>query len=214
LRTLYHYEQSVFSRRTRLALAHKGIAVELKDGRLDAGFIAAARALQPIRTLPVLVEEDGQPLGDSNAIVQYLELAYPEKPALFPKEPTAAREALAIMAAVDVALNAIVDCGTRIYDLRNDPAWPAVKEERMGRAQDAIDFVASKVTRPILAGGAWSAADIWVYAATRWVSAFPGRVETSPQIAQIVTLGFRLPDALVAWSKPHDSRPDVRSIYG
>lgn len=214
MRTLYHYEQSVFSRRTRLALAHKGIAVELKDGRVDASFIAAARALQPIRTLPVLVEEDGQALGDSNAITQYLEIAYPEKPALFPKEGPAAREALAIMAAVDVALNALVDCGTRIYDLHNDPAWPAVKGERMGRAQDAIDFVASKATRSNLAGATWSAADIWVYSATRWVAALPSRVASSPLIAQIVSLGFTLPDALVAWSKPHDSRADVRSIYG
>jgi glutathione S-transferase len=162
----------------------------------------------------VLVEEDGGALGDSNAIAQYLEIAYPEKPALFPKDAKAARDALAIMAAVDVAMNAIVDCGTRIYELRGDPAWPDVKGERMARAQDAIEFVASKATRPILAGDAWSAADIWVYAATRWVSAFPARVETSPQIARIVTLGFKLPDALVAWSKPHDSRPDVRSIYG
>jgi glutathione S-transferase len=214
VRTLFHYEYSVFSRRTRLVLAHKGIDVELKDGRLDPAHIAKARSIQPIRTMPVFVEEDGQALGDSNAITQYLEIAYPDRPALFPKDATPARDALAIMAAVDVAMNALVDCGTRIYDLRNDPAWPAIKGERMARAQDAIDFVASKATRPVLAGDAWSAADIWVYAATRWVSAFPTRVESSPQIAQIVTLGFRLPDALVAWSKQHDSRPDVRSIYG
>ncbi len=214
MRTLYHFEQSVFSRRTRLALAHKGIEVELKDGRADAANLAAALSLQPIRTMPVLVVEDGQALGDSNAITQYLELAYPDEPALFPKNANAALEALAIMSAVDVAMNALVDCGTRIYDLRNDPAWAAVKEERMGRAEDAIDFVASKATRPLLAGDAWSAADIWVYTATRWVHTFPARVEASPQVAKMVTLGFKLPDVLVAWSKQHDSRADVRSIYG
>ena len=214
MRTLFHFEQSVFSRRTRLALAHKGIEVELKDGRVDAANMTAARALQPIRTFPVFVDEDGGALGDSNAITQYLELAYPDRPALFPKDAKAAREALAIMSAVDVAMNALVDCGTRIYDLRNDPAWASVKEERMGRAQDAIEFVASKATKPILAGDAWSAADIWVYSATRWVHTFPARIETSPQVAKMATLGFKLPDGLVAWSKAHDSRADVRSIYG
>lgn len=214
MRILYHYEQSVFSRRTRLALAHKGIEVELKDGRVDPANIAAARAVQPLRTMPVLVEDDGLALGDSGAIAQYLEIAYRDRPALFPADAKTAREALAIMSAVDVAMNAVVDLGTRLFDLHGAAKWPEVKAERMARAQDAIDFVASTATKPTLAGDAWSAADIWVYSATRWVDAWPGRVETSPQIAKIVTLGFKLPAALVAWSKPHDARADVRSIYG
>lgn len=212
MRTLYHFEHSVFSRRTRLALAHKGIEVELRDGRADEAHIAAARALQPLRTMPVLVEEDGQALADSNAIVQYLDIAYRHGPPLLP--PASAREALSIMTAVDVAMNAVVDLGTRLFELRDHSAWNEIKAERLARAQDAIDFVATKVTRPTLAGKAWSAADIWVYSATRWVDAWPGRVETSPQVAKMITLGFKLPDALVAWSKRHDSRADVRSIYG
>lgn len=216
MRTLYHFEHSVFSRRTRLALAHKGIEVELKDGRADAAHIETARKLQPLRTMPVLVEEDGQALGDSNAIVQYLDIAYPNRPPLFPKAAT--REALAIMTAVDVAMNAVVDLGTRLDTLQDSAGWAAVKEERMARAQEAIEFVASRMTRPTLAGmprsTTWSAADIWVYSATRWVDAWPGRVDTSPQIAKIFKLGFKLPDALVSWSKQHDSRADVRSIYG
>lgn len=214
MRVLYHFEQSVFSRRTRLALAHKGLAVDLRDGRIDPANIDAARALQPLRTMPVLVEEDGQALGDSSAIVQYLDLAYPEAPPLLPREGKAAREALTIMAAIDVAMNAVVDLGTRLFDLRNDPAWAEIKAERMARARDALDFVATKVTKPMLAGDSWSAADIWVYSAARWIDAWPGRVDTSPQVAKMITLGLVLPGAILAWSKAHDARPDVRSIYG
>jgi glutathione S-transferase len=207
-RILYHYEQSVFSRRTRLVLACKGIEVELKEGRSDAANIAAARAIQPIRTMPVFVDDDGTIVADSTAILQYVELAYPKTPLL-------RKEALPLMVAVDVALNALVDLGTRLFDLRNDPAWAAMKDERMARAHDAINAVAAAATKPHLAGdGGWSAADIWVYAATRWISAFPGRIESSPAVKNMVTLGFELPAALVAWAKQHDARPDVRSIYG
>jgi glutathione S-transferase len=212
-RTLYHYEQSVFSRRTRLVLAFKGIEVELKEGRSDASNIAAARAIQPIRTMPVLVEADGAALADSTAILQYAEIAYPEK-RLFPVDAAAARTALSLMVAIDVALNALVDCGTRLFELPHDAAWTAMKDERIARAHDAIGVVASAATKPYLAGDSWSAADIWAYAATRWISAFPGRVESSPAVKNMITLGFKLPDALVAWAKQHDSRPDVRSIYG
>lgn len=214
MRTLYHFEQSVFSRRTRLALAHKGIEVELKDGRADAKFLAEARALQPLRTMPVLVEEDGSALGDSNAITAYLDIAYRDGPSLFPQDGKAARRALAVMTAIDVAMNAVVDLGTRLDALQNDEAWTAVKAERMARAQDAIEFVAANATAAHLAGDAWSAADIWVYSATRWVAAWPGRVTSSPQIAKIITLGFKLPEPLLAWAKHHDDRPGVRSIYG
>jgi glutathione S-transferase len=156
----------------------------------------------------VLVEDDGAALADSNAILHYLEVAYPEKP-LLPRDPKAAREALAIMTAVDVAMNAVVDLGTRLDGLQGDAAWPEVKAEAMGRAQAAIAFVAENPPR-----GEWSAAHIFAYSATRWALAWPGRVASSPQVAKIVKLGFTLPESLVAWSKPFDERADVRAIYG
>jgi glutathione S-transferase len=39
-------------------------------------------ALNPAAEVPVLVEEDGTPIADSVAIVEYLEDAYPERPLL------------------------------------------------------------------------------------------------------------------------------------
>lgn len=214
MRVLYHFEQSFFSRRCRLALAHKGIDVELKDGRVEPKYVAEARAKVPLRTMPVFVEEDGRALADSGAIMQYLEIAYPDRPRLMPAKADDAREALAIIVAVDTAINGLVDLGTRYFELRNDPAWSAAKDERIARAQEAIDFVAKRADREFLAGDGWSAADINVYAAARWVAAFPGRVETSPAVCNMLTLGFTLPAALIAWTKHHASRPGVQTIYG
>lgn len=42
----------------------------------------------------------------------------------------------------------------------------------------------------------------------------PARAASAPLVAQILTLGFRLPESLVAWSKQHESRPEVKAIYG
>jgi glutathione S-transferase len=212
MRVLYHFPTSVFSRRTRLALAHKGLDVELKDARADEAYLAEARRLTPLRTMPIFVDE-GRVVGDSGAIAAYLDLAYPDRPLLWPRGAEAAHEALAITTAVDVAMNALVDMGTRDWDLRNDPAWEGVLRERMARAQGAIDWVATKATRPILAGDAWGAAEIWTLSAALWVSGMPARAKSAPLVAQILTLGFRLPEALVTWAKQHEGRPEVRAIY-
>jgi glutathione S-transferase len=213
MRVLYHYPMSVFSRRARLALAHKGLDVELRDARADEAYVAEARRLSPLRTLPILVDE-GRVIGDSGAIAQYLDLAYPDRPSIWPVGRDAAHEALAVTTAIDVAMNALVDMGTRNWDLRNDPAWGTVLRERMSRAQIAIDSVAAKATRPLLAGDTWGAAEIWTLSAVLWVSGMPARAKSAPLVAQILTLGFRLPDALVGWAKEHEGRPEVRAIYG
>lgn len=213
MRVLYHFAHSVFSRRARLALAHKGLDVELRDARANEAFLAEARAETALRTMPVLIDE-GRVVGDSGAIALYLDLAYPDRPALFPRHADAARDALSITTAIDVAMNALVDMGTRNWDLRHDPAWSSVVSERMNRAQLAIDSVAAKATRPLLAGSEWSVADIWTLSAVLWVTGMPARAPTAPLVAQILTLGFRLPEKLVAWAKQHEDRPEVRAIYG
>ncbi len=213
MRVLYHFQHSPFSRRTRLLLAHKGLEAELRDGRANEAFVVQARRLTPLRTFPVL-EDEGRVVADSGAIAHYLDLAYPDLPLLFPRGADAARDALEVTTLVDVALNAVVDMSTRHWDLRNDPAWGAVCGERMSRGQAAIEAVAKKATRPHLAGEEWTVADIWAYSAVRWVAGWPERLSTNPVIGQLMAVGFRIPEALVAWAKQHDDRKDVQAIYG
>ena len=70
---------SPFCWRVRLALAHKGLPVETRPWRLvEKDTIAAAG----VTTVPVIVD-GGRAIGDSWAIAEYLEQAYPDRPALF-----------------------------------------------------------------------------------------------------------------------------------
>ena len=59
MRRLFHFPTSPFARRVRLALAHKGLTTELCDVRAHPEFLEESRRLSPLKTIPVLVEEDG-----------------------------------------------------------------------------------------------------------------------------------------------------------
>jgi len=216
MRTLYHIEVSTFSRRARLALAHKGLEVELRDCRVDERNLDEVKRISALAMMPVLVD-DGRVVPDSGAIAHYLDAAYPEMPRLFPLDREALAETLAVTTAVEFAMTTLVDVGTRYFALNNDAAWAEVSAERMSRAHDAIDFVAKRAARPFLVNDAWGAADIWTLTAMQWVGGMAARAaqgKATPHVMQILTLGFRLPEALVAWAKQHESRPDVRAIYG
>jgi glutathione S-transferase len=214
MRTLYHFQFSPFSRRVRLALAHKALPCELREGRSNQAHWDEARKLWAPRTLPVLVEDDGRVLGDSNAIVRYLDHAYPGR-ALWPKGGDALRVSLDIAALVDSALNTLVDVGTRFYALRDHAEWKGVRDEMVGRAQAALDALGSRVAaigpRPLTDDG-WSAADMWLYTAVAWLDGLPARAAQSPNAAQIVSLAWALPAPLVRWTEAFREREDVRAL--
>jgi len=86
MRTLYHLPISPLSRAIRIALAEKGLNVELviehpweeRESFID---------LNPAGDLPVLVEPSNIVVADPIAIAEYLEEAYPEGTKLFPGNP-------------------------------------------------------------------------------------------------------------------------------
>jgi glutathione S-transferase len=212
MRTLYHFRNSPFSRRTRLALAHKGLECELRDGRENPAFLDEARKLTPMKTLPVLVD-GGHALGDSGAIVHCLDRAYASAPRLWPAGDEA-HAAFEVAGLVDVALGHLIELGTRYFVLRGDAAWSSVKAEVLGRAQRALDGLAevSRGRRTIAASG-WSAADMWLYTAVAWIEVMPQRASASTNIAQILSLGgWSLPSALSAWADDHRGRADVAAL--
>jgi glutathione S-transferase len=214
-RRLYHYPMSPYSRRTRLALAHKGLEVELLDGRADPAKQEEARRLVPLRTIPVLVEPDGRAIGDSTAIAHYLDRAYPEGSKLW---PTGADDGCTVLEAttlVDVVLNITVDVGTRYYALRQSPAWGTVKDEMVGRAQTALDALAARA--PSRNGRAWTdagwgVADMWLASAVLWMEGWPARAPQTPVIGQILSLGLRLPQELSRWTDTHRGRADIAAL--
>jgi glutathione S-transferase len=215
MRVLYHFIRSPFSRRTRLALAHKTLDAELREARSNPAFLEEARALSPRRTMPVLVEEDGRALGDSTAISHYLDRAYPSAAPLWP----AGREDAALLfqtsSLVDGALNPLVDFGTRLHALRSHEAWPELKGEALRRSQGALDkleTLTAGLGRPTIAASGWSAADIWLYTAIEWLEGLPARAEAFPLAAQVLALGYRIPDGLARWADAHRDRPDVKAL--
>jgi glutathione S-transferase len=215
MRTLYHFTQSPFSRRTRLALAHKGIKVELKEARQNPFFQDEAKKLWPLRTVPVLVEEDGQALGDSTAIAHYLDAAYPNAPALYPIDAKARRVTMEVTTLVDGALAPLTDLGARYYALHTNEAWASVTGEAVGRAQAALNSLADRVSRNgvgALTSAGWCAADIWLFTLTTWLEGLPARASSSANIAQIMTLGWTLPTPLSRWADGHRERAEVRAL--
>jgi glutathione S-transferase len=214
-RRLFLFPTSPFSRRVRLALAHKHLEAELLDGRAEPKHLDEARRLYPLRTMPVLQEPDGRVLGDSTAIVHYLDRAYPEAPGLWPTRPPDAHAAFEVATLVDVALNTVVDLGTRYYALRHDPAWPNVKDEMLGRvtlALAALEARARGRENKAITEIGWCAADMYLFTATAWIEGWPARVNASPLVAQLVSLGLVLPAGLSRWADTHRARADVRAL--
>jgi len=86
---LYGFWRSLATYRVRVALALKGvpldepeISVDILQGRQ---FDDAYRKLNPQSVVPALVVDDGPPLFQSMAILEYLEETHP-KPALLPQD--------------------------------------------------------------------------------------------------------------------------------
>jgi glutathione S-transferase len=81
---LYHAAASPNSRRVRMFLAEKGLALTLVP--VDLGKAEqrsdAYRRINPRQMVPTLVLEDGAAIGEVPAIWRYLEETYPAKPLL------------------------------------------------------------------------------------------------------------------------------------
>jgi maleylpyruvate isomerase len=102
---LYTYFRSSAAYRVRIALNLKGIAYDavpvhlLRNGGEQLG--EAYRAINPAALLPAL-EDDGSVIGQSLAIIEYLEETHPQNP-LLPSDPAqrARVRALALTVAAD-----------------------------------------------------------------------------------------------------------------
>jgi maleylpyruvate isomerase len=102
---LYGYYRSSASYRVRIALHHKGIAYAHVAINLAQGdqHEPAYRSVNPQAVVPTLVTEEGRVLGQSLAILEFLEERYPA-PALLPRDAAgrARVRSLALSVACDI----------------------------------------------------------------------------------------------------------------
>lgn len=125
---LYDYWRSSAAYRVRIALNLKGIEYESRqiDLREDAQKSADYRALNPQGLVPML-EIDGHRLTQSLAIINYLDLRYPNQPLL---PASAAERAHVVSMAMTVACD--------IHPLNNLRVLKYLKNE-FGHSQEEID---------------------------------------------------------------------------
>jgi glutathione S-transferase len=164
MRTLYHVWLHPFSRKVRLALAEKKLDFDLQVEKIWERRTAFL-AMNPAGDVPVLVEEDGTILSNSQVICEYLEEVYPEINLLGP-DPIQRAETRRLVGWFDVKFNREVTdnlVGEKLmkrFLKLGEPHGPSI---RAGHANihyhlDYIGFLTEK--RTWLAGDKFTLADI------------------------------------------------------
>jgi len=153
-----------FSRKVRVALGEKGLEFQLQIEKVwerRTEFLA----LNPAGDVPVLIEQDGTTLANSQVICEYLEEVYPEVN-LLGRDPVQRSETRRLVSWFDTKFNSEVSdnlIGEKLmkrYIKAGEPYGPSV---RAGHANihyhlDYIGFLTEK--RTWLAGDQFSLADI------------------------------------------------------
>ena len=170
--------------RTRMALAHKGLAHEVRLTRFGtiAGVAGGGQ-----RTLPV-IEDGGEVVADSWAIARYLERTYPDRPSLF-GGPVGEALTLVLNGWVSATIHPMI-LGLIVLDIHDqlvpeDRAYfRATREKRFGRPLEEVqagrEGRVAEVRRalsparlalesqPWLAGAAPGYADYLLFGALQW----------------------------------------------
>ncbi len=144
--TLYNAARCPYAARARIVLAEKGIEFETVEIDLSDR-PAWLYEKNPVGRVPVIEEDDGDPLPESAVIMEFLEERYPEPP-LLPPDP-ADRAAVRLLVFRD-------------HDL-TDPYYALRREEDGAREQlDAAlgRFDALLEGQPYLSGPEYGLADI------------------------------------------------------
>ena len=164
MKTLYHLWLSPHCRKVRIVLAEKKI-----DYRLETENTWLRRreflAINPAGEVPVLIEDDGTSIADSQAICEYLEEIVPD-PSIFPVDPKERAEARRIVAWFDRKFSAEVSenlVGEKIFKRFLKTGAPNSALIRAGQQNihyhlDYIGWLSER--RNWLAGGVFSIADI------------------------------------------------------
>ena len=162
--TFYYGSGSPYAWKVWLTLEHKGLPYEARLLSFDRGDTKSPEflAVNPRGRVPAIVD-DGFALGESTAILEYLEERYPQKP-LLPKDARARAKARRLSLEADAYLSPIVG---ELFDLtlyREGP--PAGSEEIEAAKRKVLDELARferDMTGPYFLGSDLSLADLAVF---------------------------------------------------
>lgn len=164
MRTLYHFWLHPFSRKVQIALTEKNLDFDLKIEKIwerRTDFLA----MNPAGDLPVLVEEDGTTLSNSQVICEYLDEVYSDV-SLIGGDPAQRAEVRRLVNWFDRKFNKEVTeylLGEKLMKKILQSGEPHGPSVRAGRANinyhlDYIGFLTDR--RRWLAGDSFSLADI------------------------------------------------------
>ena len=132
---LYHTPISTNSRRVWVALLEKNLDFEVVEIHLDGDHLQSEFvAMNPFHRIPVLVD-DGFTVFESLAILDYLEMKYPE-PAMLPKEP----QDLAVVKMVELVT--INELGPALSPLISEKmGWGNPEPQAIKKAKEKVNTV-------------------------------------------------------------------------
>ncbi|KAI8639302.1 maleylacetoacetate isomerase [Parasitella parasitica] len=200
---LYSYFRSSASWRVRIALAWKGIQYEYKaiDLFKNENNTEEYLKINPTQKVPAFITEDGQLLSQSEAIIEYIDEVYPDRP-LLPKSPYERALVREISQIVACDIHPIQNLGVLKRVAGND------MEKRAAWAKDSITLSFKGLEARLAStcgtysvGDSITMADIFVCAmvgnAKRWgvdMSAFPIITRINESCSELPEFIAALPD--------------------
>lgn len=157
--TLVGQFDSPFVRRVAVALNHYGLPYERNVLSVFRDFDAML-AVNPLGKVPTLILEDGAPLYESRAIIEYLEGRVPAARRLTPTKPALRAEMLRIEAIAIGLAEKFYERGiefSRKAPESRDAAWIARLERQV---ESALDWLEARAGPPWLVGGGLTRADL------------------------------------------------------
>lgn len=197
---LYNYWRSSASWRVRIALAHKGLAYEYVAVNLvrDGGEQKRDdyRARNPMMQVPALEwDEDGvtRCLGQSVAILEYLEERFPEAP-LLPRDPYLRARTRQLVEVVNSGVQPLQNLEPQRYvreELKGDAtAWTKYFIER---GMTALEALATETAGRFMVGDVVTLADVCLVPQMFATRRFAGSVDAFPTLARIERACAELP---------------------
>ncbi len=164
MRALYHFWLCPFSRKVRIVLGEKGLDFDLRFEKFWERRDDFLR-LSPAGQVPVYLDEDGVAYAESNAICEYLDEVYPDRP-LVGFDTAARAEARRLVAWFDlkfhaeVTRNLVDEKVLRRFMRMGEPSSDAIRVGRHNMATHLKYIAYLTDRRTWLAGDDFSLADI------------------------------------------------------